>query len=475
MANHLPVRPTNSWTLSLIAVIVVALAARLVSIGYNFDGDEIFSLQLVSGSWSEVIARSLVDRPHPPLHNLLLHGWVSLWGISETKLRLLSVLLSIVAIVISMDILRQRVNAFGTLAAGLTIAVSAFFAYYNQEARPYALIFVASAFNIWAFLRLLAEPKTSRNAFLWAISAVILVWSHYIGAIYLAIEGCIFLFCFPLRLAIRAILPTLIAGGTILPWMWLAFHKSHDLHELAWDWPPHPRDLPDLYLAAIGWPPMVSGWLLLAAVAILMAAGAVRKYDTNRLPWDEFALAAIAVLPPVAVFMLSHLASTSIWAPRQLIPSALAFIFLLFILVDSLPKAFRLIAEGLLVIWSAAGFPDSYQNNRVPHWHDIVQRIQDVDPHSVILANEPWTLRPLLYYTRNTTLRVIDLRSNKAKLPNGELFGVCPYKRALASCNLLQQLDQGSQRIIEFARDPWNTAGGKPRDYILTYRIASGK
>ena len=459
----------------LIAVVAVAVSARLISIDYNFDGDEIFSLQLVSGSWSEVITRSLADRPHPPLHNLLLHGWIGLWGISETKLRLLSVLLSIVGIVISMDILRQRVRTFGAFAAWLTIAVSAFFAYYGQEARPYALIFVAGAFNIWAFLRLLTEPKISRNVFLWAISAIVLVWSHYIGAIYLAIEGCIFLVRFPLRLAIRAILPTLVAGGTILPWMWLAFHKSHDLHELAWDWPPHPRDLPDLYLAAIGWPPIVSGWLLLAVVAIFFAVGAVRKYDANELPWDEFGLAAIAALPPAAVFMLSHLASTSIWAPRQLMPSALAFILLLFILVDSLPRAFRIIAESLLVIWAASGFTDSYQSNRVPHWRDIVQRIQGVNAHGVILANEPWTLRPLLYYTRDTTLKIIDLRTNKAELPSGELFGVCPYRQNPNPCNPLQRLDQSSQSRIEFARDPWNTAGGKPRDYVFTYRIARGK
>ena len=475
MEKPLPVCNKNWWVLSSVAVVAVALAARLISIDYNFDGDEIFSLQLVSGSWSEIIARSMVDRPHPPLHNLLLHGWIGIWGISETKLRLLSVLLSIVGIVISMDILRRRVSTLGAFAAGLTIAVSAFFVYYNQEARPYALIFVAGAFNIWAFLRLLSEPKNSRNIIQWAISAAILVWSHYIGAIYLAIEGGLILARLPPRLAIRAILPTLIAGGTILPWMWLAFRKSHDLHELAWDWPPHPRDFPDLYLAAIGWPPMVSGWLLLAATAILMVFGAVRKYGGERPLWDELALVAIAVLPPVAVFALSHLASTSIWAPRQLIPSALAFILLLFILTDSLPRAFRLVAQGLLVIWAAAGFPDSYQSNRVPHWRDIVQRIQGVNPHGVILANEAWTLRPLLYYTRDTTLRVIDLRANKAELLSGELFGVCPYRRNPTPCNPLQRLDQSSQNRIEFARDPWNTAGGKPRDYVFTYRIARGK
>src|SRR5258706_15384972 len=77
------------------ALIVAGIAARVHQITYNFDGDELFSTQLASRPLREVIARSLQDRPHPPLYNILLHVWIGAFGASELSVRLLSVLLSV--------------------------------------------------------------------------------------------------------------------------------------------------------------------------------------------------------------------------------------------------------------------------------------------------------------------------------------------------------------------------------------------
>jgi mannosyltransferase len=78
----------------LIIIIAVGLAARFHEVCYNLDGDEIFSVELASKSFGEVISRSLQDTPHPPLHNILLHLWIKVFGASEASVRALSVLFS---------------------------------------------------------------------------------------------------------------------------------------------------------------------------------------------------------------------------------------------------------------------------------------------------------------------------------------------------------------------------------------------
>ena len=60
----------------ILLVVAVGLAVRIHKVHYNFDGDEIFSVELASKQFSQVILGSLQDRPHPPLHNILLHLWI---------------------------------------------------------------------------------------------------------------------------------------------------------------------------------------------------------------------------------------------------------------------------------------------------------------------------------------------------------------------------------------------------------------
>ena len=78
----------------VVVLLSIGVAVRTYQIDYNFDGDELFSAQLASRPFAEVISQSLEDRPHPPLHNILLHFWIGAFGASERSTRLLSVVLS---------------------------------------------------------------------------------------------------------------------------------------------------------------------------------------------------------------------------------------------------------------------------------------------------------------------------------------------------------------------------------------------
>jgi uncharacterized membrane protein len=81
-------------------ILIIGILLRLYQIDYNFDGDEIFSTKAASGSFSNMIEASIKDRPHPPLHNILLFFWIKVFGSSEVSVRMLSVLASLLFLLV---------------------------------------------------------------------------------------------------------------------------------------------------------------------------------------------------------------------------------------------------------------------------------------------------------------------------------------------------------------------------------------
>jgi uncharacterized membrane protein len=78
---------------------------------------------IARGDFDYLTKRSLLDKPHPPLHNILLHLWIILVGISEASARLLSTLLSAASILIVFSMLRTRVRTTVALCAAAALCL----------------------------------------------------------------------------------------------------------------------------------------------------------------------------------------------------------------------------------------------------------------------------------------------------------------------------------------------------------------
>jgi uncharacterized membrane protein len=144
--------------------------AHLHEVQYSLDGDEIFSVELASKPFTEVISQSLQDRPHPPFHNILLHLWIKAFGVSETSVRAMSIMFSGAFLLMSYGLLRRLVSTWLALGLVVIFALSPLFVYYGQQARPYALIAFLSAANLLAFVKVLDEPQERKLVAIWAIS-----------------------------------------------------------------------------------------------------------------------------------------------------------------------------------------------------------------------------------------------------------------------------------------------------------------
>ena len=462
-----PPRYRSAWL--AIGVVALAIAMRLIGSTFSFDGDEIFSMVIARGDFDYVIERSLLDKPHPPLHNILLHLWIIPFGISEVSARLLSILLSAASILIVFSMLRTRVRTTVALCAAVALCLSAFFITYGQQARPYALIALLGVLNIWALFKVLNEPERRANSLLWAATAVPLVFSQYFGAIYLLVEGCILLASLKVRTAIKVLVPAVIASVTVLPWMYMAFSTGESLAEIEWIEKPYLRSMPDFYLGSLGWPQSIPGWILLPLVAALCVAGVARLIAEKRREQLRYVLivAIIAVVPPLIAFLLSFVLKFSIWAPRQLMISAFGYVALLAMLADALPKAFRVTACVLLVAWALAGMSDGLPSHGKPPWRAIVQTIEQAHPNATITGQEWWTTYSLAYYMQTSQVKRVE-ELDAADTPR-TVYYVCrpPY------CEQLSTLTQRLGAATLVRSDDWNYVGGQPQNVVRTYRLGS--
>ncbi|MDR7550777.1 MAG: glycosyltransferase family 39 protein [Armatimonadota bacterium] len=146
--------------------------------------DEAFSLKLARQPlW--LVARITSDQDaHPPLYYLLLHGWITLFGTSETALRSLGALCSSVAATVTGVLGIKMVGRQVGLLAALLAAVSPLQVMAAQEARMYPLATLLVLLSWWA----LWEAVGGRR-WMWVLYSLFAVTGLYTHYLFLAALG----------------------------------------------------------------------------------------------------------------------------------------------------------------------------------------------------------------------------------------------------------------------------------------------
>ncbi len=131
---------------------------------------------------------------HPPLYFVLLHFAVLLVGTTEFALRFASTCANLLTLAMLYPLARllfgARSKPVGMLTA-LLAALSPFYVWYSQEARPYALVLLCSVFTLYALLRWLkTNPQRffnlrSRWAILFVIGLGATLATHYLSFVLL--------------------------------------------------------------------------------------------------------------------------------------------------------------------------------------------------------------------------------------------------------------------------------------------------
>ncbi len=128
--------------------------------------DETLTINIASLPLSQLPSALRVDGA-PPLYDVLLHGWMQLFGASDLAARSLSGLFSIATLPMARAAGRRAAGPAGARAALLLLSTSPFAVYYATEARMHALVMLLVFAGYLLLQRALTRPSLAR---LWPVT-----------------------------------------------------------------------------------------------------------------------------------------------------------------------------------------------------------------------------------------------------------------------------------------------------------------
>lgn len=129
------------WRAALAAIVAGGTWLRVW--GLEAEGlwaDEAFVVALSRLDLGGLFRLATAADTHPPLHALLLHEWVRLFGTSEVAVRSLSVLFGVAGVGLIARLGARLLGEEAGLQAALLLATSPYHVYYSQETRGYTLL-----------------------------------------------------------------------------------------------------------------------------------------------------------------------------------------------------------------------------------------------------------------------------------------------------------------------------------------------
>jgi len=390
-----------------VLVLAAGVWLRCWQIDYSFDADEVFSVHVARLPFAGMLAGAMADTPHPPLHIVLLHFWCAAFGDSELAARSLSVLLSLGFLLVAWRLLRRFVGQWPALGALTILAVSPLFVLYGQQARPYALITLLAALNLLAFLRFLDAGDWRGRGLAWALSCAALLYAQYMGILFIAVELIYVLVAGSIR--IRQFIACAALGcAPILPWALLAMGKSlagleDPLPQVDWMTPPASTDFVWFYVSIFGESQLLRvRWLLLFAA--LVAALVMRRALAQQIASRHALLVALAVAPPLAMYLFSVLGDKPLFASRQLLGAALAFVMVTALCAAALPRKLGHASLLALIAWAATSVHHAFPAHVKPPWREIAEFVDARFPARVTVAQDWWIEVPFAHYSRGHLL-----------------------------------------------------------------------
>jgi len=183
MAVHMKAFLRTHWPVLLI--LLLGLAIRML-VTRDLWVDEFASFTQASKSSIPEVLDS-VPYMHRPLYHLSLHLWMQMFGTGEMALRSLSIIVGVASIGVIYAIAYRFFSKPNAIVASLVLAVLPHHVWYSQEARMYAMVFLAAAISIYFFMALL-EKQTKGRLIAWAIASFFLVNSHFTGILLFGLQ-----------------------------------------------------------------------------------------------------------------------------------------------------------------------------------------------------------------------------------------------------------------------------------------------
>lgn len=307
----------------MVAILLLAALLRLVALGRDgLWADECHGAIRTTLPVGSMVAQLAAER-QAPLYYVVQKAFVAPTMLSEWRMRVSSALLGLGTVALLWVVGRRIVSARAGLVAAFLLAVSPLHVHYSREARNYALLSLAAVLALWAVVRLAERTTVGRGAVL-GLALLLLLYTHDIGAVYVAGLGLACLALVSWKPSPRAALVALATALAVvvagyLPWLSVALSRSGAIGtEYDWLLPFWQQELPwqiGRSLAALSHGSLApvrnhvrdlywTVWPALGLSALLGALGVTRRASW-RLPRAAAPLALAAGVPLVAIFVYS--------------------------------------------------------------------------------------------------------------------------------------------------------------------------
>lgn len=157
-------------------------------------GDEPFSIFYAQLDIPYII-ESLSSGNNPPLYEIILHYWITIFGISPLSVRFPSLLFSCMAVFYLYKIAIKFINAEVAILSGILFIFSNYQTVFAHEARVYAFLGMLSTASIYYYLKLIYTKDVRAIQFVPLLLVNwLLVYAHYFGFFVLIME-LLFILC----------------------------------------------------------------------------------------------------------------------------------------------------------------------------------------------------------------------------------------------------------------------------------------
>jgi len=400
---------------------------------------------------AEVIARQPSLNPGElPIHDLMLHGWIALFGSSVTAMRSLSAALGVISILLvylvvtelfsESPLTRDDVKIVAALSA-LVFAVNLVTIKYSREARMYPLMLAAILAQVTMFLRALRVGGPANYAAVVILTAIAIA-SNFAAALVPATEGLWLIYIIACsgwrpdnanaRRAWTVAIVLAAAGLILLPKLFSSLHAVSAGSVGGW------RKLPNFYepFALFN---KATGSFAFPILALLAIWGVIRGWQRGSR--DAIAFALLWLWAPPLMMLIASYAIAPVFVERYALACFAPFFILTALGIFEMPG--DLVRVGALVLAVAFSIGHIVSYDRKPHDAQYREAIAAADsalkPGEAMTVVPSYAIEVLRYY-----------------LPSDQLDRAVRYDPSASSAAVLILGDQ-------------NLAPGEARSYKTEY------
>ncbi|MFO7868452.1 MAG: glycosyltransferase family 39 protein [Bacteroidales bacterium] len=322
---------------------------------------------------------------NPPGYLMILHGWIELFGTSETALRSLSLVSVSLAASLLFFICIRYLNTETAVYSSLFLLVSKSLFYYSLEARGYGLIFLMVVICLWLFFDLIKKPKTW-TALLLGLLYGLLIYTHYLSAFFVIVQTLFLLIYNPQYF--NKILYT-IGGGVAVLFHWRKrifdiFTKKTSSSNKSWIPEPQADDIPQAFYTFFNNEIVFWSLVVISVVSIIFVLYKSQMLKNNIQQLVFFSCIGFGII--VIFYLASQI--TPMWVTRYFLFSLIGMSLFFAYSTSLVPVSVYLKAIVILTITAYSFFSTTYTYKSRMNYKDAVTFMQD----SLITSKQPYII-----------------------------------------------------------------------------------